>query len=208
MLIENIIALEKEKEYFINLMNTLDNEYENYTIYPRKEDIFNAFNLCTNPKVVILGQDPYINENEAHGIAFSVYNAKITPSLRNIFKELESDLGYSRENTNLSDWCKQGVLLFNTVFTVRAGKSLSHANIGWEEFSENVIKYLDSNYPNLVYILWGSNAKKYKKFIKNGTVIESVHPSPLSSYRGFFGSKPFSKCNEILRSLNVEEIVW
>ncbi len=207
-MIDKIIEQEKNQEYFINLMSTLDYEYANYTVFPKRADIFNAFKLCTDVKVVILGQDPYINEGEAHGIAFSVYDAKITPSLRNIFKELEDDLGVVRTNTNLEDWCKQGVLMFNTVFTVRKGQSLSHNKIGWETFSERVINYIDDNYNDVVYIFWGSNAKKYKKFITNGHIIESVHPSPLSSYRGFFGSKPFSKCNEYLRKVNKGEIVW
>lgn len=207
-MINNIIEQEKNKAYYKSLMATLDYEYENYTIYPSRELLFNAFKLCNNPRVVILGQDPYINPGEAHGIAFSVYESKITPSLRNIFKELESDLGIKRENTNLEDWCKQGVLMFNTVFSVRAGESLSHQNIGWEVFSEEVIKYIEEHYDNVIYILWGSNARSYKKFINSKYIIESVHPSPLSSYRGFFGSKPFSKCNEILRSLNLEEIKW
>ncbi|MFV0499583.1 MAG: uracil-DNA glycosylase [Bacilli bacterium] len=207
-MIYDILQNEKNKEYFIDLMEQLDYEYDNYTIYPKRDDLYTAFNLCENVKVVIIGQDPYIKNNQAHGIAFSILNNKITPTLRNIFTELENDLGYKRTNTNLSDWSKQGVLLFNSIFTVRAGESLSHRDIGWEKFSENIVKYIDCHYKNIIYILWGNNARMYKKFIKNGLIIESVHPSPLSCYRGFYNSAPFSKCNKLLRKLGKIEIVW
>ncbi len=160
MLISEFLQKEEKKEYYTNLQKRLDKEYQEHTIYPSRENIFKTFELCKEPKVVILGQDPYINPGEAHGIAFSVYDAKLPPSLKNIFKELESDLGIKRQNGNLSDWCKEGVLLFNTVFTVRAKASLSHKNIGWEQFSKNLIEYLDENY-KLVFVLWGNNAKSH-----------------------------------------------
>ncbi len=208
MWFDNVLKIEQEKSYFTSLMEFVNSEYQTKTIYPRREDLYTTFYLCKEPKVVILGQDPYINENQAHGIAFSVYNEKITPSLRNIYKELYSDLQIERTDTNLSDWCEQGVLMFNTIFTVEAGKSMSHASKGWEIFSENIIKYLESNYEDIVYILWGANARKYKQFIRSKYVIESAHPSPLSSYRGFFDSKPFSRCNEYLLKIDKGAINW
>ncbi len=207
MILSSFLAKEQDKTYYKKLMKELEYEYKNYTVYPKYDDLFTPFVLCDSPKVVILGQDPYIHYGQAHGIAFSVYDSKITPSLRNIFKELKDDLNIERTNCNLSSWCKQGVLLFNTIFTVRENESLSHKDIGWQTFSENLVKFLDSNY-NLVFILWGSHARKFKKFICNGVIIEGVHPSPLSAYRGFFGSKPFSRCNELLKELGKEEIQW
>ncbi len=208
MLISKFIKQEEKKEYFKKLQEVLNYEYNTYTVFPRKKDLYRTFELCSCPKVVIIGQDPYIHYGEAHGIAFSVYDAKLTPTLKNIYKELYNDLGIIRESGDLSNWCRSGVLLFNTIFTVRENDSLSHRNIGWEVFSENLVEYLDCNFDNLVFILWGGHAKKFKKFIKNGLVIESVHPSPLSSYRGFFGSKPFSKCNEILKEIGKTEVDW
>lgn len=207
-MIDEFINQEKSKDYYIKMMEKLDEEYANYTIFPSRKDLFRTFELCDDPKVVILGQDPYIHLGEAHGIAFSVYDAKIPPSLRNIFKELTDDLGIERVSGDLSDWCRSGVLMFNTIFTVRENASLSHKDIGWETFSENLIGYLDDKYPDLVFILWGSYARRFKKFIKNGSIIEGVHPSPLSSYRGFFGSKPFSKCNAILANKGISGIDW
>ncbi len=208
MLISKFIEQESTKSYYQDLQATLQSEYQNFVVYPSYENLFTTFELCSKPKVVILGQDPYIHYGQAHGIAFSVYDAKLPPSLKNIYQELESDLGIVRQDGDLSNWCKQGVLLFNTIFTVRENQSLSHRNIGWEQFSENLVKYLDTQYDSLVFILWGGHAKKFKKFIKNGLVIEGVHPSPLSSYRGFFGSKPFSKCNQLLKDLGKSEVDW
>lgn len=190
------------------------NEYEIKTIYPLKENIFNAFQLTSfeKTKVIILGQDPYHGEGQAHGLSFSVQKGvKLPPSLKNIFKELESDIGISiPKDGDLSAWSKQGVLLLNTVLTVEKAKPASHQKKGWEEFSELVLKTLSDNKENLVFILWGTPAQKLSKFINadKHLVIKSVHPSPLSSYRGFFGSKPFSSANNYLKHNKISEIDW
>lgn len=206
-----ILDEEFKKDYYIQLNNFLEKEYKNKTIYPKKEDIFNAFKYFNfeDLKVVILGQDPYHEEGQAMGLSFSVPNdIKRPPSLNNIFKELENDLNIKNENNDLTSWAKQGVLLLNTVLTVEQGLANSHKNKGWEIFTDNVIKYIDENKNNVVFILWGNNAREKKKIIKNNYIIESNHPSPLSACRGFFGSKPFSKTNEYLKSKNINEIIW
>lgn len=206
-----ILDEEFKKDYYIQLNNFLEKEYKNKTIYPKKEDIFNAFKYFNfeDLKVVILGQDPYHEEGQAMGLSFSVPNdIKRPPSLNNIFKELESDLNIKNENNDLTSWAKQGVLLLNTVLTVEQGLANSHKNKGWEIFTDNVIKYIDENKNNVVFILWGNNAREKKKIIKNNYIIESNHPSPLSACRGFFGSKPFSRTNEYLKSKNINEIIW
>lgn len=205
---------EYEKSYYKKLEKKIDEEYKNYTIYPKREDIFACFRTSeiNDVKVIILGQDPYHGEGQAHGYSFSVNNdIKIPPSLRNIYKELNEDLGFKISNNgNLLDWAKQGVLLLNTSLTVRAGKANSHKNIGWEIFTDKIIETLGNSDNPIVFILWGGNARKKKKLIKgeNHLIIENVHPSPLSSYRGFFGSKPFSKTNYFLEKNNLSPINW
>lgn len=189
-------------------------EYKSKTIYPQKNDLFSAFELCSFKlvKVIILGQDPYHGEGQAHGLAFSVNKGvKLPPSLRNIYKELSSDLSIEVvEHGDLRAWAKEGVLLLNTVLTVEKGKAGSHRKQGWEEFSSAIIQSISSHKENCVFILWGSPAQKLKQFIdtKKHYVIESVHPSPLSAYRGFFGSKPFSQTNKYLKKVGKTEVNW
>lgn len=210
---KTIVEIESQKEYYQKLHQVIEKEYETKTIYPPKEQIFRALNLCDfdDVKVVILGQDPYHGENEAHGLSFSVLEGvRRPPSLDNIFKELYSDLGVKRTNNNLSDWAKQGVLLLNSIMTVIKDKPLSHKSRGWEIFTDNIIKYLNDREKPVVFILWGSYARSKKELITNKRhlIIESAHPSPLSASRGFFGSKPFSKCNAFLKQHGEEEIKW
>lgn len=208
-----VLKEEFEKAYFINLANFLKKEYKTKTIYPKGNNIFNAFNLCPfhKLKVVILGQDPYHGPNQAHGLAFSVPDGIATPpSLKNIFLELESDLNIKRRKTNLSDWAEQGMLLLNTILTVEANKPTSHANIGWEIFTDSVIKIISEKKNQIIFVLWGSHAQKKEILIDTSRhfVIKSAHPSPLSANRGFLGSKPFSKINQILESINQKPIKW
>ncbi len=203
---------EFNSNYFVNLEKKVNAFYEEGEVYPPKENIYRAF-LLTNPsdvKLVIVGQDPYINKGEADGLAFSANISKMPPSLRNIYKELEADLGVKRLGGDLTDLACKGVFLINRVLTVNAGKSKSHANIGWETFTKNVIARLSENYENIVFVLWGNDARKLKKVIdeEKHLVIEGVHPSPLSSYRGFFGSKPFSRANDYLKRNNKQVIDW
>jgi len=205
--------IEKEKDYFKKLFDYIDSEYETKTIYPLRKDIFRAFTLTDfdDVKVVILGQDPYHEEGEAHGLAFSTLNKKLPPSLKNIYKEIESDLNLKiNQDGNLEYLAKQGVLLLNTVLTVEEGKAFSHKNKGWEIFTDNVIKELNKDDNPKVFILWGNASISKESFItnKNHLVIKSNHPSPLSAYNGFFGSKPFSKTNEFLIKNNIEPINW
>ena len=204
---------EEKKEYFQKLLKFLKNEYQTKTIFPKKENIFNAFKLTNfdDVKVVILGQDPYHEVGQAQGLSFSVPNGtKLPPSLVNIYKELEADLGVkSKTNGDLSYWAQQGVMLLNTVLTVEEGKANSHKDIGWLKFTLEVIKQL-SNRGSIVFVLWGNNAKQYRQY-KDKTknyVIASAHPSPLSAFNGFFGSKSFSKVNFYLKKLNKSEIDW
>ena len=160
-------------------------------------------------KVVIFGQDPYHEEGQAHGLAFSVLNNIAPPSLKNIFKEIYNDLAKIRTNPNLSDWAKQGVLLLNNTLTVRCHQANSHKNIGWQNFTDNIIKYLNKKEKPIVFILWGNNAISKEKLIDpKHFILKSAHPSPLSAYNGFFGSKVFSKTNEILNKLGYDEIKW
>ena len=204
---------EFEKEYYKILMKQVVEEYANNLCHPKYEEIFNAFNLTNldDLKVVILGQDPYHEINQAHGLAFSVLCEKLPPSLVNIYKEMASDLGVEiNQDGNLEYLSKQGVLLLNTILSVRNGAALSHKAFGWEIFTDNVIKYLNTIDKPIVFILWGGNAISKKKLLNNPKhyIITSPHPSPLSSYRGFFGSKPFSKTNDFLKSVNLEPINW
>lgn len=202
------------KPYYLKLREFLIEEYRTKIIYPHMNDIFNALHQTAfqDVKVVILGQDPYHGPNQAHGLSFSVQSGvNPPPSLRNIFKELKNDLGYEPPNHGcLIDWTKQGVLLLNTVLTVCRGQAHTHRGIGWENFTDRVIETLNQKDHPIVYILWGGAAQKKISLIDTTKhhVIKSVHPSPLSAYRGFFGSKPFSKTNELLKSDGLTPIDW
>lgn len=210
----NYLAGEFEKEYYQKLRKFLISEYHTRTIYPDMYDIFNALHYTSyhDTKVVILGQDPYHGKDQAHGLSFSVRKGvAIPPSLLNIYKELHDDLGcYIPNNGYLKPWADQGVLLLNASLTVRAGVANSHRNIGWEIFTDKVIEILNERDKPVIFILWGANARSKKKYITNKQhyIIESPHPSPLSAHNGFFGSKPFSRANEILKSLGEEPIDW
>ena len=205
---------EFEKDYYLDLRKFLVKEYKTKTIYPDKNEIFSAFKLTSykDCKVVILGQDPYHGENQAHGLAFSVkQGVALPPSLKNIYKEIENEFGYKMsKNGFLEKWAKQGVLLLNTALTVVAGNANSHSKIGWEIFTDNVIKYLNEREEPIIFILWGNNAKSKKAFIDTNRhyILESVHPSPLSASRGFFGCGHFKKANDILKELGKKEIDW
>jgi len=210
----SLLEGEFKKDYYIELRKFLINEYKTKTIYPDMYDIFNALHYTKyeDVKVVILGQDPYHGPNQAHGLSFSVNpGVPAPPSLVNIFKELNDDLGcYIPNNGYLKKWTEQGILLLNTVLTVRAGQANSHKNMGWEYFTDKVISLLNSREEPIVFILWGKNAQSKQTIINNPNhcIIKSVHPSPLSAYRGFFGSKPFSKANQFLISIGKEPIDW
>ena len=210
----DILQEEKTKPYFHILQKFVDNEYEKNICYPPKQNIFTALQLDPPEKikVVILGQDPYINPNQAHGLAFSVLSNKLPPSLKNIYKEIETDLGIEMATTNgnLTPWAEQGVLLLNTVLSVRAGQSNSHAKKGWERFTDRIIQYLGSEDKPRVFLLWGKNAQAKEKLItsKSCLILKAPHPSPLSAYQGFFGCKHFSKTNEFLKENNLPEINW
>ncbi|PKL00493.1 MAG: uracil-DNA glycosylase [Tenericutes bacterium HGW-Tenericutes-1] len=201
---DEILSNEFSKPYFKELTTRIKDEYKQYTCYPVIGDVFNAFRLTPfhQVKVVIVGQDPYHNEYEAMGLCFSVpQSVAIPPSLINIFTELKNDLGHEiPKNGDLTKWAKEGVLLLNTIMTVRKNQPLSHKDFGWLTFTDEVIRLLDRKKEPLVFVLWGSHARSKKSLLKNPNhlVIENVHPSPLSSYRGFFGSKPFSKINQYL----------
>lgn len=201
---DEILLNEFSKPYFKELTTRIKDEYKQYTCYPVIGDVFNAFRLTPfhQVKVVIVGQDPYHNEYEAMGLCFSVpQSVAIPPSLINIFTELKNDLGHEiPKNGDLTKWAKEGVLLLNTIMTVRKNQPLSHKDFGWLTFTDEVIRLLDRKKEPLVFVLWGSHARSKKSLLKNPNhlVIENVHPSPLSSYRGFFGSKPFSKINQYL----------
>jgi len=210
---DNILENEMKEEYFKKLGLLVKNEYKTKICYPQYKDIFNALRYTDydEVKVVILGQDPYHGENEAHGLSFSVQEGvKRPPSLNNIFKELYNDLNIKRENNNLTDWAQQGVLLLNAIMSVEKDTPLSHKGFGWEIFTDNIIKYLNKREKPIVFILWGSFARSKKELItnKNHYIIESAHPSPLSANRGFFGSKPFSKTNAFLEKNDIEKINW
>lgn len=208
-----VLQDEMKKSYFNYIKEFIKEERLSKTIFPPAQDLFNAFKLTNfkDIKVVILGQDPYHGEKEAMGLSFSVRRGVRTPpSLKNIFKELKDDLGINRDDTDLSDWAKQGVFLLNTVLTVEKDKANSHKDIGWEIFTDYVIKQINDKLDNVVFILWGRQARDKKRIITNPShyIIESAHPSPLSAYNGFFDSKPFSKANEFLRKNNKKEINW
>lgn len=203
-----------ESNEFKQTCSFIEKEYNTKTIYPKKENIFNALKLTPyeKVKVVIMGQDPYHGENEAHGLSFSVQKGiKIPPSIRNIFKELNNDLNIDIPlQGDLTKWTEEGVLLLNSVLTVEKDKPASHKNVGWEQLTDHIIKVLNASNKPLVFILWGNFAKSKKSFITSSKhlIIESTHPSPFSAYNGFFNSKPFSKTNKFLKENNIKEIDW
>jgi uracil-DNA glycosylase len=205
---------EFEKEYFIKLTEFVKEEYKTNTIYPPASLIFNAFNCCpfNEVKAVIIGQDPYHGPGQAHGLCFSVRDGvAFPPSLLNIFKEIQMDMGIQRPDSgNLEKWTKQGMLLLNATLTVRADQAGSHQRKGWEEFTDSVISVLNKEKKNLVFFLWGAYAQKKGESIDRSKhlVLESVHPSPLSASRGFFGNKHFSRCNQFLIDKGLEPIDW
>ena len=205
---------ELKKAYFKTLNEFIEIEYANKACYPELSNVFKAFELCTfqNTSVIILGQDPYHGYGQANGLAFSVNNGqKIPPSLRNIYKELHADLGILPcTHGDLSLWAEQGVLLLNTTLTVEEAKPTSHQKKGWEEFTDSVIKTISEQKKNCVFVLWGAHAQSKKVLINDEChlILESVHPSPLSASRGFFGSKPFSKVNDYLEIHNKKTINW
>ena len=210
---EKLSVVEKS-EGFNKFMKIIDHEYETKTIYPLKENIFNALKLTSfkDTKVVIVGQDPYHGEGEAHGLSFSVQDpTPLPPSLKNIYKEMKEDLGIEpAKSGDLTKWAKEGVLLLNSTLTVIKDTPNSHSKLGWNLFTDYIIKLLNAKEEPVVFILWGNFARSKKEFITNPKhlVIESAHPSPFSARNGFFGSKPFSRTNEFLRKNNLEEIDW
>ena len=211
---QEVLQTEFDKPYFENLVGFVKQEYASNTIFPPAGQIFNAFNTCpfNNVKVVILGQDPYHGPGQAHGLCFSVNDGiQFPPSLQNIFKEITSDLGIPAPKTgNLTRWAEQGVLLLNAALTVRASQAGSHQGKGWEEFTDAVIKTISEKAENVVFILWGSYAIKKKALINASKhcILTAPHPSPLSSYRGFFGCKHFSQTNTYLTSKGKTPINW
>lgn len=211
---KEVLKEEFEKIYFQNLANFVKNEYQSHPVYPPGKQIFSAFDHTPfdEVKVVIIGQDPYHGAGQAHGLSFSVPEGiKQPPSLKNIFKELESDLGISPVlSGNLERWANQGVLLLNATLTVRASQAGSHQNRGWEEFTDAAIRKLSEEKEHLVFILWGASAQKKGSIIDTSKhhIIRSPHPSPFSAHSGFFGSKPFSKTNIYLKSVGKKEISW
>lgn len=210
---DEFINNESKKDYFKKIMNSVKYEYDNYKCHPDYDNIFNAYKYTKfeDIKCVIIGQDPYFNDGEAHGLSFSVYDRHLTPSLKNIFKEMSSDLGVDvSQDGNLEYLCREGVFLLNSILSVRDGEPMSHKYIGWEEFTDNTIKLLNDREKPMVFILWGGPAKKKAELItnKNHLVITSAHPSPLGAYRGFWGSKPFSKCNDFLIKNGISPIKW
>ena len=208
-----VLKDEFKKSYFRDLGCFIKNEYKNKIVYPKYKDIFKALKLTdyNDVSVVILGQDPYHGVNEAHGLSFSVQEGvPIPPSLRNIFKELELDLGIKKTTTDLTSWANQGVLLLNSIMTVVKDSPLSHKARGWEIFTDKIIEKLGERQKPVVFILWGSYARSKKELIENKEhmIIESVHPSPLSANRGFFGSRPFSRANAFLEKNGIKKINW
>lgn len=209
-----LLEEEFSKPYYLQLREFLKQEYKHYRIYPDMYDIFNAlhYTAFADVKVVILGQDPYHGPNQAHGLSFSVKpGVPLPPSLKNIFLELQADLGCTPPSSGyLVPWTKQGVLLLNTVLTVREGEAHSHRGKGWEIFTDRVIEILNRKSNPVVYILWGSAAQMKQQLIDTNKhfIIKAPHPSPLSAHRGFFGSKPFSKTNSILKTIGQTEINW
>ena len=211
---DEILDEEYHKDYFKKIVLYINKAYKERPIYPPKSYILRALSLTDydDVKVVILGQDPYHGEGEAEGLSFSVRDGiRKPPSLKNIFKELEDDLGYKEpQSGSLVKWAKEGVLLLNSLLTVEKDKPLSHKKLGWERFTDEIIKKINEKETPVVFILWGAYAKSKKTYItnKNHYIIESTHPSPFSARNGFFGSKPFSKTNKFLKENNLKEIKW
>ncbi|OON97074.1 MAG: uracil-DNA glycosylase [Epulopiscium sp. Nele67-Bin005] len=211
---DKYFELETKKEYYLNLREFLKEEYSTKEIFPPKEEIFTAFKLTPydNVKIVILGQDPYHDNNQAHGLAFSVKpNIKTPPSLLNIYKEINASTGlYIPNNGYLVSWAEQGILLLNTVLTVQAHQANSHKNKGWETFTDAMITYLNMRNEPIIFMLWGTPARKKKDLITNANhfILEAPHPSPLSAHRGFFGCNHFNKANEILEQIGKPPINW
>ncbi|MCM2138423.1 uracil-DNA glycosylase [Vagococcus fluvialis] len=210
---EKHLADEIKQDYFKELELFLDEEYKNQIIFPKEEDIFTALEATSfeETQVVILGQDPYHGENQAHGLSFSVLpGEKLPPSLRNIYQELESDVDVTRTDGYLLPWATQGILLLNTVLTVRKGQAHSHKNKGWEKLTDAIIKKLNLRESPVIFVLWGKPAQSKKAMIDNEKhyIIEAPHPSPLSAYRGFFGSQPFSVINKLLTEQSKKNIHW
>lgn len=211
---DNLIGEEFSKDYFKNLCNNLADEYKKYTIYPARENVFNALKYTSyyDVKVLLLGQDPYHGEGQAHGLAFSVQKGTDKPpSLKNMFKELKSDLGIDEPSHGcLEDWAKQGVMLLNTVLTVRDGEANSHKKLGWTIFTDKIIEKLNEREDPVIFILWGKNASEKLPLITNSKhfVLSAAHPSPLSASRGFLGCRHYSKVNEILKRIGKEPIDW
>lgn len=211
---KSILKSSIESDNFQNLAKKVADAYSKETVYPSKEDLFEAFHLCSfqDTRVVILGQDPYHGPGQAHGLSFSVPNAcPFPPSLKNIFKELYADLGLMRVSGDLSDWAVQGVLLLNTSLTVRAGEAGSHAKLGWLEFTKTVLKSLNSHEKPIVFLLWGNHAQQFSSLISDPKhlLLTSAHPSPLAANRGgWFGSRHFSRTNEFFVSHGLKPIIW
>ena len=208
-----VLKDEYNSEYFQKIKRIVRHEYLTKTIFPQANRVFLALKMTPykDTSVVILGQDPYHGEGEANGMCFSVnQGVKMPPSLNNIYKELYDDLGIKRTNTDLTDWAKQGILLLNSVLTVEKDKPASHKFVGWEEFTDNIIKKINESETPVVFILWGNFAKAKAKYITNPNhlIISSPHPSPFSANNGFFGSKPFSKTNNFLKKNGLKEIEW
>lgn len=209
-----ILRQEFNKPYWVELQNYIFDQRTSHMVFPAHPDVFRAFHLTSfaTLKVVILGQDPYHGVGQANGLCFSVSpGVSFPPSLRNIFQELEDDLGVSKpQSGDLAAWAEQGILLLNTTLTVRQGAPASHQGKGWETFTDEVIRCISQKKEKIVFVLWGASARRKKSLIDvtKHTCIESVHPSPLSAYRGFFGSKPFSRINQLLKQQGVTEIDW
>ena len=208
-----VLKEEYEKNYFKNIAMFINKEYKEKIVYPPKRDILRALKLTdyNDVKVVILGQDPYHGENEANGLSFSVNEGiKLPPSLKNIYKELYDDLGITKTTGDLTSWANQGVLLLNSVLTVLKDTPTSHSKIGWQEYTDAIIRKLNEREKTIVFILWGNYVRSKKNLITNKRhyIIESPHPSPFSANSGFFGSRPFSKTNEFLKKNNIKEIEW
>ena len=210
---KKVLQDEFEKPYFAQLTNFVRDEYKTKKIFPPGNMIFSAFDHCPfdKVKVVIIGQDPYHNDNQANGLCFSVSeNVATPPSLKNIFTELRNDLGVERTKKELDDWAEQGVLLLNATLTVKAHSPNSHKNLGWEQFTDFIIKEISDRKENVVFVLWGAFAQKKEELIDSSKhfIIKSAHPSPFSVYRGFYGSKPFSQINGFLHAKEIESISW
>ncbi|KIA82938.1 uracil-DNA glycosylase [Kaistella solincola] len=208
-----VLAPIKNSEYFESLWQNVKTEYNSAKVFPPKKEIFRALDLTPfdEVRVVIIGQDPYHNDNQANGLSFSVSEeVSAPPSLKNIFTELKSDLGIERQKTDLEDWARQGVLLLNSSLTVRAHSPNSHKDLGWEKFTNFIIKEISEKKENVVFVLWGAFAQKKEELIDTSKhfIIKSAHPSPFSVHRGFYGSKPFSKVNNYLKSKNIKPISW